>query len=346
MNKRKDHIPPVRGSLAIAESHKVRTQAGDFSLLSFRWGGYASTPNMKPRKQQQAKPFLKWVGGKTQLLPELEARLPEDFARTVRVYAETFVGGGALLFRLLSKGLRPERVVINDSNTDLANAWRVVQTRADDLLDELSRLAKEYRKLDGELARQAFYLGIRSCYNMRPPAVQEPNVGRAAQLIFLNRTCFNGLYRVNSRGAFNVPFGRYDNPGICDESTIWAASQALSGIEILSGDFAVAVERADSGWFVYFDPPYRPISTTSAFCDYTQGGFSDAEQRRLAAVCRQLDAAGARWMLSNSDSPDGFFDELYKGFQIDRVQAGRAINAKGSGRGKISELIVTNSRRA
>ena len=339
-------FPRQRGSLALAEPHATWNGSKDFSLFSFRWDGYASQPNMKPVKKQQAKPFLKWVGGKTQLLPELEAHLPVDFAQTVRVYAETFVGGGALLFRLLSKGLRPERVVVNDSNPDLANAWRVVQSRADDVLGELAKLAKAYQKLTGEPEKQAFYLGVRSCYNMQRPAGSGLDVGRAAQLIFLNRTCYNGLYRVNSRGEFNVPFGRYENPGICDEGTIWAASQALSGIEILSGDFASAVESADSGWFVYFDPPYRPISATSAFCDYTQGGFGDAEQRRLAAVCRRLDEAGARWMLSNSDSPDGFFDELYRGFRIDRVQAGRAINSKGTGRGKISELIVTNDRRA
>ena len=341
-----DALTRQREPMTQEEPHAGRNGSMEFSLFSFPWDSYAPQPNMKPGKKQQAKPFLKWVGGKTQLLPELEAHLPVDFAQTVRVYAETFVGGGALLFRLLSTGLRPDRFIVNDSNPDLANAWRVVQSRADDVLDELAKLAKAYRKLTGESEKQAFYLGVRSCYNMQRQPGVKLDVGRAAQLIFLNRTCYNGLYRVNSRGEFNVPFGRYENPCICDEDTIWAATQALSGIEILSGDFASAVESADSGWFVYFDPPYRPISATSAFCDYTQGGFGDAEQRRLAAVCRQLDGAGARWMLSNSDSPDGFFDELYRGFRIDRVQAGRAINSKGTGRGKISELIVTNDRSA
>ena len=301
---------------------------------------------MKSEKIQRAKPFLKWVGGKTQLLPELEARLPQDFSRSVDVYAEAFVGGGALLFRLLSKGLRPGRVVVNDSNRDLANAWKVVQGHADDLLSALEGYAKEYRSLDCAMEKRGYYLAVRRAYNQGNLADAQPDVHRAAQLLFLNRTCFNGLYRVNARGKFNVPFGYYDNPGICDADTIGAASAALEGIEILTGDFAAAVAGADAGWFVYFDPPYRPISATSAFCDYTQGGFDDAEQRRLAALCRYLDGAGARWMLSNSDSPDGFFDELYRGFRIDRVQAARAINSKGNGRGKIPELIVTNTRSA
>lgn len=335
---------------SVAQRSIVRTgrrlRESDFPLL-FEWEeAYAGGAIMKAGKTHRAKPFLKWVGGKTQLLPELEARLPVDFAHSVDVYAEAFVGGGALLFRLLSKGLRPGRVIVNDSNRDLANAWRVVQSRADDLLGMLGRYAKDYGKLENEKEKRVYYGAVRRGYNEGKLLAGEPDVHRAAQLIFLNRTCFNGLYRVNSQGRFNVPFGRYENPGICDAETIGAASAALEGIEILTGDFEAAVTGADARWFVYFDPPYRPISVTSAFCDYTQGGFGDAEQRRLAALCRHLDGAGARWMVSNSDSPDGFFDDLYRGFRIDRVQAARVINSRGSGRGKISELIVTNARSA
>lgn len=297
---------------------------------------------MKKDAKKGPRPFLKWVGGKTQLLPELFSRLPHDFATNVRVYAEPFVGGGAFLFHLLAQGVRPERLVINDSNPDLVNAWRVVQRHADYLVESLSRLETDYRALADEDAKRSFYLGVRCAFNAGSTSGNLIDVARAAELIFLNKTCFNGLYRVNARGTFNVPFGKYDNPSICDESAIRAASAALDGAEILCADFAEAVKYADSGWFVYFDPPYRPISLTSAFCDYTQGGFGDEEQRRLADVCKTLDESGARWLLSNSDQPDGFFDELYRGFQIDRVRAARSINSKGDGRGKVSEIIVSN----
>ncbi len=278
------------------------------------------------------------------MLPELEARLPQDFAETVRVYAEPFVGGGALLFHLLSKGLRQERVVVNDSNPDLANAYRVVKECSDDLLEALSRFDEEYRDCKSEAERLAFFIGVRCAFNAGKISwTTTPTVDRAAELLFLNKTCFNGLYRVNAKGLFNVPHGKYVDPAICDESAIRSCSIALSDVEIMSADFAEAVTGADRGWFVYFDPPYRPISATSAFRDYTQGGFDDSEQRRLAALCRKLDQCGARWLQSNSDAGDGFFDDLYHGFPIDRVQASRAINSKGTGRGKISEVLIRNA---
>ena len=297
---------------------------------------------MKKEKTKIPKPFLKWVGGKTQLLPELMARLPHDFASTVKVYAEPFVGGGALLFHLISKGLRPERIVINDSNPELANVWRVVQRYSDILVEKLARLEADYLALAGEDAKRAFYLDIRSAFNKGRLADPLPDVSRAAEMIFLNKTCFNGLYRVNAKGLFNVPFGKYVSPAICDKATIRDASVALDGVEILCGDFADAVADAGHGWFIYFDPPYRPISETSAFCDYTLGGFGDAEQRRLAELCHDLDAKGARWLLSNSEARDGFFDDLYRGFRCERVYASRAINSKGNGRGKIREIVVSN----
>ncbi len=299
---------------------------------------------MKTKTTNEPKPFLKWVGGKTQLLPELERRLPTDFAEKIRVYVEPFVGGGALLFRILSRPNRLTRVIVNDSNPDLANAWRVVRESSETLIEALLRLQSEFRKLTDEDGRKAFFLGVREAFNAGRAHSGTPDVGRAAQLMFLNRTCFNGLYRVNGKGLFNVPFGRYVNPSICDEENLRAVSVALKKVEIVSGDFSNVVREANEGWFVYFDPPYRPISSTSAFCDYTQGGFDDAEQRRLADCCRRLDVAGCQWMLSNSDPPDGFFDELYRGFLIERVQAARSINSKASGRGKISEIIVTNGR--
>ena len=302
---------------------------------------------MKQDSTKCPKPFLKWVGGKTQLLPELEARLPPDFAETVRVYAEPFVGGGALLFHLLSKGIRPERIVINDSNPDLANAYRTVQANVDELIVALDGLQTNYRAQANEDGRRAFFLSVREAYNNGISERAANPVKRTAQLLFLNRTCFNGLYRVNAKGAFNVPFGRYSNPRICDSDTLHADSVALAGVEIAAGDFSNAIVHADAGWFVYFDPPYRPLSATSSFCDYTQGGFDDREQRRLADVCRTLDRNGARWLLSNSDPKgvnpsDTFFDELYSGFEIRGVMASRMLNANPEIRGKLGELLISN----
>ena len=302
---------------------------------------------MKRYTTNGPRPFLKWVGGKTQLLPALEARLPFDFSRSVRVYAEPFVGGGAFLFRLLEKGMRPERVIINDSNRDLANAYRTVRDHAADLVAELDAMQTAYRAQADEAARKEFFLRIRAEYNRGAADRDTAPVRRTAQLLFLNRTCFNGLYRVNARGEFNVPFGRYVNPRICDEETIRADAAALAGTEILDGDFADALAEAGRGWFVYLDPPYRPLSRTSSFCDYTQGGFDDGEQRRLASVCRELDVRGARWLLSNSDPKgkdpgDSFFEDLYAGFDIRGVRASRMLNADPTKRGKLGELLISN----
>ncbi len=303
---------------------------------------------MKTELKRLPHPFVKWVGGKTQLLPELAMRLPADFKQAVHVYAEPFVGGGALLFHLLAQGLRPDRIIINDSNPDLVNAYRVIQSEVDNLIEVLQNLQATYYENQTEEARKHFYLAIRAEYN----ATQDKRSGncrtrRTAQMIFLNRTCFNGLYRVNAKGAFNVPFGRYANPRICDAETLSADSRALAGVEIWDGDFAQVVSNAGPDWFVYFDPPYRPLSLTSSFCDYTQRGFDDGEQRRLASVCRDLHEKGARWLQSNSDPKgtnpsDTFFDVLYAGFHIEHVQATRMLNANPAKRGKLGELLVSN----
>lgn len=302
---------------------------------------------MRQPNAKKPKPFLKWVGGKTQLLPELEARLPFDFDKSIRVYAEPFVGGGAFLWRILSRQNNLERVVINDLNPDLANAYRVIQSQVEDLISTLHTLQRDYSALADEDSKRSYYLSIRASYNHEAADLEVDSVLRVAQMLFMNRTCFNGLYRVNAKGAFNVPFGRYANPQICDEETLRADAAALSGVEILNGDFADAVFGADEKWFVYFDPPYRPLSQTSSFCDYTQGGFDDREQGRLATLCRKLDNNGARWLLSNSDPKgrdpsDVFFDELYAGFNIRGVQATRMLNANPAKRGKLGELLISN----
>ena len=302
---------------------------------------------MKKDKTKGPKPFLKWVGGKTQLLPELIARLPTDFAERIRVYSEPFVGGGALLWRILSCPNRLERVVINDLNPDLANAYCVIQSRVDELIASLQDFQRDYLALSAEEGRKEFFLSIRTADNQSAGKPTTDPVRRAAQMLFLNRTCFNGLYRVNAKGEFNVPFGRYAHPQICDEETLRADSAALVGVEIHNGDFATAVSEANTDWFVYFDPPYRPLSLTSSFCDYTQGGFDDNEQRRLATLCRELDQKGVKWLLSNSDPKgknpnDTFFDDLYAGFNIQGVQAARMLNANPDKRGKLGELLISN----
>lgn len=289
------------------------------------------------------KPFIKWVGGKTQLLQNLKERLPSNFAFTVKSYYEPFIGGGAFLFWLLKHFPHIKKIVINDANSALINTYRVIRDSPDKLLDLLSKMQNKYRSLSSEEERKSYFYRIRTLFNENAT----DNIERAALLIFLNRTCFNGLYRVNSRGHFNVPHGRYKNPQICDYDTIYADSNALNNVEILNVDFETAVQETDEHSFVYFDPPYRPLSITSSFCSYCEGGFDDSQQKRLADCCRSLHNKGVRWLLSNSDPKslcpqDTFFDELYKGFNIQSVQASRMLNCDADKRGKLSELLISN----
>ncbi len=291
----------------------------------------------------KAKPFVKWVGGKSQLIPALSARMPEDLEERMTTYIEPFIGGGAFFFWLVAHGRRFRRVVINDANPALVNAYQVIRDQPGELINLLQTLKKEYMSLKDEEARKAYYYTKREMFN----SGWDTSLEHAAHLIFLNRTCFNGLYRVNSKGHFNVPHGRYTNPLVCDPETIRADAQALANVEIHCGDFADVLKYADNRSFVYFDPPYRPLSETSSFCSYCEGGFDDKEQRRLADCCRLLDAKGARWLLSNSDPKgvcpdDDFFERLYQGFHIHSVQASRMLNSNPNKRGKLSELLISN----
>ena len=291
----------------------------------------------------RAKPFVKWVGGKTQILQELVSRLPENFDNSNLTYIEPFVGGGAFLFWLLSHHKNFKRIIINDANTDLINTYKVIRDTPDKLIQILSNIKNEYMTLNSEDLRKNYYYAKRELFNSGKTPYQE----RAALLIFLNRTCFNGLYRVNAKGKFNVPHGRYTNPLICDIDTIQTDSIALANVEIRNSDFADVLNEADNNSFIYFDPPYRPLSETSSFCSYCEGGFDDNEQRRLAACCRELDKKGIRWLLSNSDPKglcpdDNFFEELYEDFNIKSIQASRMLNANPNKRGKLSELLISN----
>lgn len=290
-----------------------------------------------------AKPFVKWVGGKTQLLDDIKKALPRNLSQINDVtYIEPFVGGGAVLFWILQEYPNITKAIINDINEELICTYRVIKSDVEKLILELTRIQAEYLALN-DVARKDYFLSQRERYNEK----NDSDIETAALFIFLNRTCFNGLYRVNSKGKFNVPHGRYTNPKICDEETLRADSVVLQRVEILCGDFAQTGKYADNNVLYYFDPPYRPLTETSAFTSYAKDGFDDAEQTRLRDFCEQIAAHKSLFVASNSDpqnidNGDDFFDHLYKRFSIKRVSAARMINSKGNGRGAISEIMISN----
>ena len=287
----------------------------------------------------KAKPFVKWVGGKTQLIDQLEAMLPADFDQWENVtYIEPFVGGGAMLFYMLQTHPNIRSAIINDINEDLTTCYEVVKKTPQLLVDSLSEIQKEYYSLCSEESRKEFFLQMRDEFNTK---ALDP-IRNTTLFFFLNRTCFNGLYRVNKSGLFNVPFGRYETPMICDANTIFTDSELLQKVEILTGDYTQTLSHAEEKSFFYFDPPYRPLNATSSFNDYTKEAFNDMAQRRLKEFCDQVEKAGHRFMLSNSDCKDGFFDDLYMQYQIERVWASRSINANPKKRGKLTELLIRN----
>ena len=288
----------------------------------------------------KAKPFVKWAGGKTQLLDEIDKRLPKEdiSAGQIDTYVEPFVGGGAVFFHVAQEYPQFNRFYLFDINADLVNCYNAIKNDIESVIEELRELAEAFRRK--RTRRKDFYYQIRAAFN----ADRSP-----AKLIFLNKTCYNGLYRVNRRDQFNVPFGDYKKPTICDEANLRNASEVLQDAEIICGDFTDSEEHIDSRCFVYFDPPYRPLSATASFTSYSKASFSEQDQIRLAKFCRRIHNEGARFLLSNSDPKnenpaDHFFEDHYEKFRfdIDQVKATRAINCKASGRGKINELIVLN----
>ena len=291
----------------------------------------------------QARPFIKWVGGKTQLLNEVSKSLPRDFASRQHVtYVEPFVGGGAVMFWILHEYPNIERAVINDINQELICTYRVIQVNVEELIAELAHIQDEYIPLGSE-DRKAYFMEKRARFNTKKTTPVET----AALFIFLNRTCFNGLYRVNSKGKFNVPHGKYANPRICDADNLHACSAVLQKVEILCGDFSETGRYAGPNTLFYFDPPYKPITETSSFTSYAKEGFNDDEQVRLRDFCDQISKDKALFVASNSDPKgvnpsENFFDTLYNHFIIKRVSATRMINSDASGRGAISELIISN----
>lgn len=279
----------------------------------------------------QATPFLKWAGGKRGLLKQYDSLFPARGDRPFRAYYEPFVGSGAVFFHLRGDGFAGD-YVLADVNHSLINIYRVVQQCVDALIDRLRVHRSNHNR--------GYYYAVRAWDREDGwPESWDP-VERAARMIYLNRTCYNGLWRVNSRGEFNVPMGRYNRPRILDKKKLRAAAVALAGVELRSGSFEAAVEGAGPGDFVYFDPPYMPLNETSSFTGYAAGGFGREDQARLAATFRELDRRGCTLMLSNSDHP--YIRKLYEGFDIQPVKARRYINSQPDGRGLITELVIRN----
>lgn len=302
------------------------------------------TVRYEKTKAVTLKPFVKWVGGKSQLVDEIEKLLPTAEEMVLTKYAEPMVGGGALFFSILSK-YDFEELYISDINAELINAYQAVKNDVENLIAKLNEMQMLFLPMD-ENGRKYFYYTVRERFNSTA-LTEETATEKAAQFIFLNKTCFNGLYRVNRKGQFNVPMGAYKNPTICDDENLRNIHEALQNVTIVCGDYSLSKSFIDKDTFVYLDPPYRPISETSAFTAYNTDAFDDNEQIRLSKFIDEINFSGAKIVLSNSDpknvnEDDNFFDDLYKNYKINRVEATRAINSKGDKRGKINELLICN----
>ncbi len=304
--------------------------------------------SIKTMKKQnlQLKPFIKWAGGKGQLLNNIREMYPKELGFSVKKYAEPFVGGGAVLFDILTN-FDLDEVYISDINTELINTYRIIRDDVEKLIKKLELISDEYIPLDTD-ARKIYYYEKRKRFNeFKVNGDEEINIEKAALFVFLNRTCFNGLYRVNKKGLYNVPMGSYKNPTICDIDNLQNISVALKKVTIVCGDYKDCENFVDSSTFVYFDPPYRPLTETASFTSYTENLFDDKSQTELAEFVDLLHEKGAKIVVSNSDpknadETDCFFDELYKHHNINRVDATRMINCNAQSRGKISELLIVN----
>ena len=288
------------------------------------------------------KPFVKWAGGKSQLLDEIRHKYPAD----VEKYCEPFVGGGAVLFDILEK-FSFKKVLINDINSELINTYTQIKNNVNELISLLSKYQKQYNDLN-ENERREIYTKKRKRFNELIIKCEKKDlIEKAGLFIFLNKTCFNGLYRVNSEGFYNVPKGNYKNPLICDKDNVLQISRMLRNVDIKCGDFEKCEKFIDDKTFVYIDPPYRPLTTSASFTSYTKEQFDDSDQARLGKFIDRLNDKGAKIVLSNSDPKninrkDNFFDDLYKNYNIQRINAKRMINSNGAGRGNITELLVAN----
>ncbi len=295
--------------------------------------------------EKNVKPFLKWAGGKGQLLKEIEKYYPFETGNITK-YAEPFVGGGAVLFDILSK-YDLEQIYISDINAELINTYAIIREHIEELLVLLQKYQSEYVPLETE-DRKSYYITKRDRFNnLKISDNETENIEKAALMIFLNKTCFNGLFRVNKKGLFNVPMGAYKNPVICNETNLRAVSEKLQNVKIICGDYSKSAQFIDEHTFVYFDPPYRPLTETASFTAYTENLFNDEEQIRLAEFVESMHKKGAKVVVSNSDpknsdTNDDFFDNIYRSYNIRRVEAARMINCEATARGKIKELLISN----
>lgn len=307
--------------------------------------------NASKTKITTAKPFFKWAGGKGQLLEQFNKIYPKELkGGVIKNYYEPFLGGGAVFFDII-QNYPVENAWLYDINPELILAYKVVQNNVDTLLDFLSEYEKNYIPLD-RTERKSFYYEIRETFNRDRFDINYKKYGdnwisRAAQLIFMNKTCYNGLFRFNSSGGFNTPAGDYKNPKICDSDNLLNVSKVLQKANIRCAGFETVLNDVKEDSFIYFDPPYRPISSTSNFKSYSKHNFTDIHQRELAGVFNELSTKNNLVMLSNSDpkntnANDNFFDEIYKEFNIRRIPARRNINSKGNKRGSVKEIVVTN----
>ena len=297
-----------------------------------------------------AKPFVKWVGGKSQLIPEIVQRLPEYVQKGLPyVYVEPFSGSAAFALYLLESEYPPTAVILNDINADLVNLYKVIKSYPHELIEYLKTVQEDYDELEDKETKQPYYYAKREEFNNR----EANNIKHAGLFIFLNRAGFNGLYRVNSKNKFNVPIGSYKKPNFVFEDTILQASRVLANVEIYNQSYEDTLTHLEQlnndklPAFFYFDPPYKPLSESSSFTSYSKDSFHDEDQERLKSFCDSLDQKGYQWLLSNSDTTNvdtknTFFDDMYAEYEIERVKASRSINSKGSKRGQINELLIRN----
>jgi DNA adenine methylase len=294
-------------------------------------------------KEKQVKPFLKWAGGKTQLIDDIKENFiyqtTDEFS-----YVEPFVGSGAVLFWVLNNFPNLKYAVINDINEDLINSYKIIKSDVNNLVLALKQLEDEYYQFSEKPEeKKKYYYDKRELFNTR----NCNKLTQASLFIFLNRTCFNGLYRVNKKNQFNVPIGSYKKPLICNEDNLKSVSSALQKVKFLTGDFEKTLDHVNDNSIFYLDPPYKPLSETSSFNSYAKNEFNDNEQKRLKIFCDKLNSLGHNWILSNSDvkgkdPSNEFFDELYEEYKINRVVAKRSINANPNKRGLLTELLITN----
>ena len=293
-----------------------------------------------------AKPFIKWAGGKSQLLHDIRKKYPKELGKSITKYCEPFVGGGAVLFDVLLN-YEIDEVLINDINAELTNTYSHIKNHLAELLLEITKMQEHFWPLDVE-KRKEYYYEKRERFNyLKVNGDEAVNLEKAALFIFLNKTCFNGLFRVNKKGLFNVPMGAYKKPMICDKDNLTAISGLLKNVTIRCGDYKECLEFIDERTFVYIDPPYRPLTATASFTSYAEADFNDKEQRELGAFVDGITAKKAKVVISNSDpknsdEDDTFFDDLYGRYNILRVTAKRMINCNGESRGNVSELLISN----